>query len=164
MDAQNQHRSRHSLDPSGTHLYVGNTTPTNSISGFSIDAGGVLTSVGPDALVSGATDLSNLVVDPSGTHIYVLDSANGTTNSQVFGFSIGSGGVISSVTPGTPVAAGVLPFGGIVIDPRGTLLAVDNNTSDSISLYTIGSGGALTAVSPVNTGTAPFFVTLYNAP
>jgi DNA-binding beta-propeller fold protein YncE len=96
MHAQNQHRSRHGLDPSGTHLYVANTTPTKSISGFSIGAGGILTSVGPDTVVSGATDLTNFVVDPSGTHIYVLDSGNGTTNGQVFGFSIGSGGVIGS--------------------------------------------------------------------
>jgi 6-phosphogluconolactonase (cycloisomerase 2 family) len=152
------------LDPSGTHLYVTNTWPTNSISGFSIGAGGVLTSVGPDAVISAATDLTNLVVDPSGTHIYVLDSGDGTTNGQVFGFTIGSGGVIGSAISGTPVAAGVLPIGGIVIDPTGTLLAVDNNTSDNISLYTVGSGGVLTAVSPVNAGTAPFFVNLYNAP
>ena len=114
MHAQNQHRSRHGLDPSGTHLYVANTTPTKSISGFSIGAGGILTSVGPDAVVSGATDLTNLVVDPSGTHIYVLDSDNGTTNGQLFGFSIGSSGVIGSAIPGTPVAAGVLPIGGVV--------------------------------------------------
>ena len=119
MDAQNQHRSRQGLDPSGTHLYVANTTPTNSISGFSIGAGGILTSVGPDALVSGATGLTSLVVDPSGTHIYVLDSGNGTTNGQVFGFSIGSGGVIGSAISGTPVAAGVLPIGGVVIDSSG---------------------------------------------
>jgi DNA-binding beta-propeller fold protein YncE len=104
------------------------------------------------------------VVDPSGTHIYVLDSGDGVTNGQVFGYSLGTGGVIGSAISGTPVAAGILPFGGIVIDPTGTLIAVDNNTSDSISLYAIGSIGALTAVSPVNTGTAPFFVTLYNAP
>src|SRR5215469_9307026 len=152
------------LDPSGNHVYVANTAPTNSISGFSIGADGVLTPVGPDATVSGATALTNLVVDPSGTHIYVLDSGNGGTNGQVFGFSLGTGGVIGSAISGRPVAAGILPFGGIVIDPTGTLMAVDNNTSDSISLYAIGSTGALTAVSPVNTGTAPFFVTLYNAP
>jgi 6-phosphogluconolactonase (cycloisomerase 2 family) len=152
------------FDPSGTHLYVANTTPTNSISGFSIGTGGILTSVGPDAVVTGATSLVNLVVDPSGTHIYALDSGNGTTNGQIFGYSIGSGGVIGSAISGTPVATGVLPFGGIVIDATGTLLAADNNTSNTISLYTIGAGGALTAVSPANTGTTPFFVTFYNAP
>jgi hypothetical protein len=53
-------------------------------------------------------------------------------------------GVIGSAISGTPVAAGVLPIGCIVIDPTGTLLAVDNNTGSSISLYIIGSGGALT--------------------
>ena len=115
-------------------------------------------------MVTGTTNLFNLVVDPSGTRIYALDSGTSTTNGQVLGFDIGAGGVIGSAISGTPIAAGVLPAGGIVIDPAGTLLAVENNTSNTISLYTIGSGGALTAVSPVSTGTGPFYVTLYNAP
>ena len=41
---------------------------------------------GPDAVVSAATDLTNLVADPSGTYIYVLDSGNATTNGQLMGF------------------------------------------------------------------------------
>ena len=148
------------LDPSGTHLYVADTA--NTISGFSIGTGGLLTSVGADAAVTGATYLENLVVDPSGTHIYVLDV--GTTTGQVFGFNIDSGGVIGSAISGTPVATGDTPLAGIVIDPTGALLAVENNYGNSISLYTIGSAGTLTVDTPVNTGTSPLFVTLYNAP
>ena len=149
------------LDPAGTHLYVANSF-ANTISSFSIGAGGVLGSVGADTTVTGATYLENLVVDPSGTHIYVLDL--GTTAGQVFGFDIGSGGVIGSAISGTPVAAGDTPFAGIAIDPTGTLLAVENNYGNNISLYTIGSAGTLTVDTPVNTGTGPLFVTLYNAP
>ncbi len=150
------------LDPSGTHLYVANST-ANSITGFTIGSGGVLTSVGTDTAVTGATSIQNLVVDPSGTHIYALDSGT-TTNGQVFGFNIGSGGVIGSAISGTPVDTGEFPLDGIVIDRSGALLAVGNNFSNNISLYTIGSGGALTADTPVNTGTGPLFVTFYNAP
>jgi len=156
------------LDPSGTHLYVVNTAPTNTISGFSIGAGGLLTSVGADFAVPGATLLENLVVDPSGTHIYVLDGGNTSatpqTNGKVFGFDIGSGGVIGSAISGSPVATNLGPLFGIVIDSTGTLLANENSLSNNISLYTVGSGGALTSQTPVNTGMGPLYVTLYNAP
>jgi 6-phosphogluconolactonase len=154
------------LDPSGTHLYVANTF-SNSIAGFSIGTGGVLTSLGTDTAVTGAIAVENLVVDPTGTHIYVLDSGpNASGTGQVFGFAIASGGVIGAAISGTPIATGTTPLGAIVIDPTDAILAIDNNGSNNISLDTIGSGGALTAATPptVSTGTAPFYVTLYNAP
>jgi trimeric autotransporter adhesin len=155
------------LDPSGTHLYTANSS-TLTVSSFSIGTGGVLTSLGADTPVTGATYLANLVVDPSGTHIYVLDQGNTSsstpTNGQVFGFNIGTGGVIGSAISGTPVATGLGPFAGIVIDRSGTLLGVENNLSNNISLFTIGSGGALTSQTPVNTGNGPFYLTFLNAP
>jgi 6-phosphogluconolactonase (cycloisomerase 2 family) len=151
------------LDPSGTHLYVANAS-SNSIAGFSIGTGGVLTSLGTDTAVSGAIAIENLVVDPTGTRIYVLDS--GSATGEVFGFIINSGGVIGAAISGTPIATGTTPLGAIVIDPTDAILAVDSNGSNNISLYTIGSGGALTAATPpsVSTGTAPLYVTFYNAP
>jgi 6-phosphogluconolactonase (cycloisomerase 2 family) len=151
------------LDPSGTHLYVANAS-SDSIAGFSIGTGGVLTSLGTDTAVSGAIAIENLVVDPTGTRIYTLDSGSGT--GEVFGFIINSGGVIGAAISGTPIATGTAPLGAIVIDPTDAILAVDNSGSNDISIYTIGSGGALTAATPppVSTGTAPFYVTFYNAP
>ena len=154
------------LDPAGTHLYVANTV-SNSIAAFSIGTGGVLTSLGTDTPVTGAIAVENLVVDSSGTHIYVLDSGpNASGTGQVFGFVIGSGGVIGAAISGTPIATGTTPLGAIVVDPTDAILAVDNNGSNNISLYMIGSGGALTAATPstVSSGTAPFYVTFYNAP
>jgi 6-phosphogluconolactonase (cycloisomerase 2 family) len=154
------------LDPSGTHLYVTNTL-SNSIAGFSIGPNGVLTSLGMDTAVTGAIAVENLAVDPTGTRIYVLDSGpNASGTGQVFGFVINSGGVIGAAISGTPIATGTSPLGAIVIDPTDVILAVDNNGSSNISLYAIGSGGALTAATPptVSTGTAPFYVTFYNAP
>lgn len=154
------------LDPSGTHLYVANTL-SNSIAGFSIGTGGVLTSLGTDTAVTGAIAVENLVVDPAGTHIYVLDEGpNASGTGQVFGFVIGSGGVIGAAISGTPIATGTTPLGAIVIDPADTLLAVDNNGSNNISDFIIGAGGVLTAATPptVSTGTAPLYVTFYNAP
>lgn len=103
-----------------------------------------------------------LVCAVTGTHMYVLDF--GTVNGQVYGFNIGSRGVTGSAISGTPVAAGVGPLAGIVIDPTGALLAAEALSSNNISLYATGSGGTLTPQTPVSTGHGPVYVTLYNAP
>jgi trimeric autotransporter adhesin len=160
------------LDPTGTYLYVANTG-ANSVSQFTIGTGssaGVLSSIGADfVLPSTAVLVINVVVDPSGAHIYVLDEGGSTTtpNGQVFGFNIGSGGVISSTAiAGTPVTAGNTPTDAILIDPTGALIAVNNNFDNDISLYLVGSGGtpAPTVPPTVATGDAPLHLTFYNAP
>jgi hypothetical protein len=170
------------LDPAGAHLYTANsnnrfanqTTPVNSISSFSIGTTGTLTSLGADVTISGATKTFNLTVDPSDSHIYVVDSGPTSGNGQVFGYAVGSGGVIGSAITGTPIATGPGPLGSIVIDPTGSLMAVDNSiaasssTTSSISLYTIGTGanaGQLTSQTAVATGLAPsYYVVFYNVP
>lgn len=158
-------------DPSGTHLYIANTGD-NSVSEYS-QSSGALTNIGtvPASAMTGVMAISNVTVDPSGTHAYVLDGGTGTNNGQIFGFPIGSGGVINASSPATGVAAGFAPIGDIAIDPTGVLMAVDNNNpvsppaNGSISLYTI-SGGALTPATPssVAAGSAPLYVVFYVAP
>jgi trimeric autotransporter adhesin len=167
------------LDPAGAHLYTANsnnlsgtaTTPVNSISSFSIGTNGALTSLGADVTISGATFTFNLVVDPADAHIYVVDNGPVVGTGQVFGYAVGSGGVIGSAITGTPIPTGPAPLGSIIIDPTGTLMAVDNSVAVSpsldstISLYLIGSNGQLTSETPVAAGTAPsYYVIFYNAP
>jgi 6-phosphogluconolactonase (cycloisomerase 2 family) len=172
------------LDPSGTHLYVSSGATT--ISAFSIGTGGILTPVGPDLVVHGPpgyqTNIYSPVVDPSGTHIYMAGLWESSCPwpcgyhpppiGMVYGFSIGSHGVIGSAISGTPIAAST---GGdigdsMVIDPTGTLLAIAKSLNDTILLYTIGPGGALTAVTPVPVTPVPIaegllgVLALYNAP
>jgi hypothetical protein len=109
----------------------------------------------------------------------VLDAGDPTTAvptlGGVFAYAIGTNGAIST-TPvaGSPFATSANPVGSIVIDPTGTLLAVDNNGYDvpptpvipgSISLFKIGTGGVLTPITPAaTTGDSPLYVTFYNAP
>jgi len=155
------------LDPSGTHLYLADST-SNQIEGFTIGSGGTLTSLGtPTTPTPAPTTLINVVVDPSDTHIYALDA--GVTNGQVYGFNLNSTGTIGSAISGMPIPAGNSPVAGIVIDPTGVLMAVENNFPNAsnqytISLYTIGTGGKLTSDTPVQTESGPLFVTFYNAP
>ena len=72
------------LDPTGTYLYVANNT-AGSVSSYSIGAGGVLTSLGPDLVISGAVSVTDVAVTPNGNYLYVLDYGNPTVVPFVFG-------------------------------------------------------------------------------
>jgi 6-phosphogluconolactonase (cycloisomerase 2 family)/uncharacterized protein YjdB len=155
------------------HVYVANQGPPQSVSGYSINSStGQLTSVGADTPITGATFTINVITDPTGKYLYVLDSTSGPPSqppSQVFAFNLNPAtGVIGSQI-GSPLLTGNSPFG-MAIDPTGSLMAIDNNFDNTISLFTIGSAsssapGGLTAASPptVATDTQPLFVTFYTA-
>jgi 6-phosphogluconolactonase (cycloisomerase 2 family) len=156
------------LDPAGTHLYVANGDNTVTI--VPIGAGGAMGTPATTAAITGANTVNNLSVDPSGTNLYVLDV--GATNGQIYGFTLTSGS-FDPTTPitGTPQPVGNFPIGNMVIDPTGALLATTNNLDGppgTISLFKILSSpaGSLSPETPatVNTGNAPEFIALYNAP
>jgi len=148
------------IDPTNTYLYV--PTGDSNVSSFQITANGQLSTPGTVSTVTGAVGLSNIVFDPSNKYIYVLD--NGLTSpipSNVYAFQVGTGGALGNPiggTPPTPVPAGDTSFG-MAIDPTSTVLAVDNNFSDTISLFSIGATGALTPLTPASTGASPILVT-----
>ena len=155
------------IDPTGTYLYVANNT-ANSVSSYSIGAGGVLTSLGPDTVISGAVSVTDVAVTANGSYLYVLDFGNPTASvlGAVYGYTLSSGVPSTTSITGTPIATGISPQH-IVIDVTSTLIAVDNAVAGgpgSISTFIIGSGGALTAGPTVPTGQTPEFVTLFNAP
>ena len=156
------------IDPTDKFVYVANAFD-NSVDFFALDkTTGLLTPGTSLDLSATALFVSNVIVDPSSKYLYILDSGDpGATtpiNGSVYAYNIGTNGAIGSAI-GTPVPTELNPFG-IAIDPTGTLLATDNNESNSISLFTVGAGGALTAKTPatVATGNAPLWVTFYNAP
>jgi trimeric autotransporter adhesin len=155
------------LDPSGTHLYVADST-ANAVDAFTIGANGVLTEVGsaPTA-ISGASFVESVVVDPADANIYILDG--GGSNGQIYGFALNNttGALTSTAVSGTPIATGAVPLGIPIIDPTGALLANENNGDGTIYLFTIKSN-AVSAASPAfitsgsGAASAPFFVTFYN--
>src|SRR5208337_2085623 len=115
-----------------------------------------LSTPGTVSTVTGAVALSNIVIDPSDKYAYALD--NSVNPSNIYAVKVGTGGALGPAIGSSPTSAGILSFG-MAIDPSSTLLAVDNNFSDTISLFSIGSGGALTPLVPASTGSAPLFVT-----
>jgi 6-phosphogluconolactonase len=152
------------IDPSGTHLYVPNGVDL-TVSEYSIASTGILTQVGTaTAVTDGTTPASfpfNVAVDPTDTYLYVVDSPSLSTPGAVYGFKIGANGVIGAPV-GPAVVTGNGPTG-IVIDPTGVLVAVDNNGGNSITPYALGASGVLTADPIVNTDGAPQFLAFYTA-
>jgi 6-phosphogluconolactonase (cycloisomerase 2 family) len=93
----------------------------------------------------------------SGAYVYVTayDSSVTPSAGYVFGFSVGSGGVLTAV-PGPPVPAGVQPSA-IASDGKSAYVYVTDSVRGDVFGYTVGSTGALTTLSgsPYPTGNGP---------
>ena len=143
------------IDPTNTYLYV--PTGDNNVAGFTIGSTGLLTAVtgSPFQIASppAVLLLTNIVIAPSDSYAYVVD--NNISPSNIYAVKVGTGGALASASGPTP--AGSASFG-MTIDPTSTLLAVDNQFSDTISLFNIGSNGALTSLVPASTGAVPLFL------
>jgi 6-phosphogluconolactonase len=86
------------IDKTGSYLYVGNRT-ANSISGFSIASGGVLTALSGSPYAAGTT-VSALGYDNSGN--YILSTASGgTPDLEMFSFDATAAGKLNAATTGS---------------------------------------------------------------
>ncbi len=81
---------------------------------------------------------------------------------QIYGWTIGSGGGLTAIS-GSPFSAPYLIGIGsnqglqdMIVNPKGTLLFVDDVSVEGIYVYTIGAGGVLTTVSG-SPFSVPFF-------
>ena len=93
----------------------------------------------------------------SGSYVYVTayDSTVSPSAGYIFGFSVGSGGVLTPLS-GSPYAAGVQPSA-IASDSSSTYVYVTDYASGNVRGYTVASRGALTALSgsPFPAGNQP---------
>ncbi|MCU7845625.1 MAG: lactonase family protein [Candidatus Thiodiazotropha sp. (ex Monitilora ramsayi)] len=138
-----------SVDPTGRFAYVANTSPTDSVSAFSIAADtGALTSIGTIAAGSAPNDVA---IDPSGRFVYVANV--GIASYNISAYSIDSTTGALTEIPGSPFPAGSAPFS-ITVDPLGQFVYVANQSSQSVTRYIIDPiSGELTAGSTtVSTG------------
>jgi 6-phosphogluconolactonase (cycloisomerase 2 family) len=83
----------------------------------------------------------------SGAYVYIAayDSSLTPSVGYVFGFSVGSGGVLTAV-PGSPFAAGDQPSA-IASDGKSSYVYVTDSVRGDVLGYTVGSTGALTTLS-----------------
>jgi 6-phosphogluconolactonase (cycloisomerase 2 family) len=95
----------------------------------------------------------NVLTSGANTYVYVTayDSSATSSVGYVFGFSVGSGGVLTAVS-GSPFAAGAQPSA-IASGSKGSgtsavsLVYVTDSVRGDVLGYTVGSNGALTALS-----------------
>ncbi|MGA8432290.1 MAG: beta-propeller fold lactonase family protein [Candidatus Sulfotelmatobacter sp.] len=136
------------VDPKGTHLYVTNGAPDNSIAEFTIASDGGLAPIAGSPLgqTNGINPLS-VVVDPSGTYMYVANEGS----NNITAYTVASDGSISPLA--TPnFATGNQPSF-LIMDPNGKYLLVANQSS-GIEVFSL-STGDLDVVMTFNAGSNP---------
>jgi 6-phosphogluconolactonase (cycloisomerase 2 family) len=125
------------------YAYASNQSD-NTVSEYTIGAGGVLTSIGTQAT---GTEPNAIAVVPSGRYLYVANWVDGTLSE----YAIGSGGTLTGL--GT-VTTGINPAS-IIVDPTSSYVYVANLGSNTVSEYAIGSGGTLTTIGTIAAGSGP---------
>jgi YVTN family beta-propeller protein len=137
------------IDPTDTFLYAPNPA-TNTISGFSVLSGGVLSELAKSPY--GSTTLKNPVanvVDPTGKFLYVANFASTALSI----FDVSSTGDLTAKT-GSSASAGTNPVF-FTFDPNGKYLYVGNEGSKSITEFTLNSDGTLTSTNTIQVGGVP---------
>lgn len=149
------------IDPQNRFLYAATagSSPSQSIAGYAIGAGGSLTPIPVQASPNG--DAFALAMDPIAPYLYV---ANYLAQSSVSAYTINSTGSLTLI--GDYPATGSYPRS-VVVDLSGKYVYVANTdrTGDrcgpglpagtTISAFAIGPGGALTAIGTTKTDLAP---------
>jgi 6-phosphogluconolactonase (cycloisomerase 2 family) len=139
-----------------TSHYVYATVPAaNQIFAYREDPNtGILTllSGSPYPAGDGAT---SAVLHPSGKFLYAANP--GQTEYDISLFAIASDGVLTEITPRTPVGVNASQPSFLAMDPGGSYLYVANTKSNNISVFSIDSNGTLTqlANSPFVVGLTP---------
>ena len=125
------------------YAYASNQSD-NTVSEYSIGAGGVLSSIGTQT--TGA-EPNAIAVVPSGRYLYVANWTDNTLSE----YAIGSGGALTAI--GT-IATGINPAS-IIVDPTSSYVYVANLGGNSVSEYAIGLGGTLTSIATIAAGSGP---------
>jgi 6-phosphogluconolactonase (cycloisomerase 2 family) len=147
------------IDHTGNYLYATNSV-NSTISAYTINqTTGALTALSTPTFPSGTGTAPVLgALDPSGTHLYVAN----TLSNSIAGFSIGTGGVLTSLGTDTAVT-GAIAVENLVVDPTGARIYVlDSGSAASVTGqvfgFLINSGGVIGAAisgTPIATGTSP---------
>ncbi|MBV8632167.1 MAG: beta-propeller fold lactonase family protein [Silvibacterium sp.] len=130
------------------YVYVANVN-TNNIAGFTISSSAINTISGsPYSL--GVTP-NALAITPSNSYMYVASGGGGA----VFGYSIGSGGVLSLLNNGSAVITQISPSA-LAVDTSGKWLVVVDATPTAY-VFSINTDGTVSASGsvPLVTGTNP---------
>lgn len=142
------------IDTAGKHLYVPNKHGT-TISAFTINGDGTLTSIGAATAGGGTTFLQ---IEVNGKYAYA-SSGSATTNG-LYGYAIdATTGALTALT-GSPYATGSQPLF-VTIDPSGSYAYTANSGSANVSGFKIDpTTGVPAFLGNFAAGTAPFVVSI----
>jgi len=164
------------VNSASTYLYVVTGTTSATLTAYSLSTGTIGSAVAQVTL--SVPGYANDTIVPTGVTVLADNNAvyvtaydqsaynpGGTTTSTanpgwVFGFSVGSGGVLSPAS-GSPWKAGVKPAG-LVADPTNRFVYVTDFASNQLIGYTIQSGSILNFLinGPFRTGGEPAAITI----
>jgi len=126
------------VDPAAKFLYATNPA-TNTVSGFSIQAGGSLTPVLGLTVATGTTPVA-AAVDLSGKYLYVANFGGNDISQYTINASTG---VLTANTTSATVGGGTNPAF-FVVDPGGKFIFTGNAGSQSVTEFLVNSNGTLT--------------------
>jgi len=138
------------IDPSDKHLYVANSLPDNSISEFTINSDGSLTTL---ATIGGGTLSSPiaLLIDNSGKYLFVANAGA----SNLSAYAIATDGSLTLLSVNESVATNKSPSF-MVSDPNGKYVFVGNSSSPAIQSFSLDPGtGTLTSVTSYTVADTP---------
>jgi 6-phosphogluconolactonase len=139
------------IDPTASFLYAPNPS-ANTISGFSILAGGVLSPLPSSPFGNATTPLKTPVanvVDPTGKFLYVANFAS----TSISEFDVSGTGDLTPVTASSASAGTNPDF--FAFDPDEKYLYVGNEGSNSITEFLLNSDGSLTSQNTIQVGAVP---------
>lgn len=151
------------IDPTGTHLYVANSSASSSISVFTIDAAGALAEVAGSPINDTYINPLSLVLDPAGSFLYVANQGS----SNIAAYSIDSTTGLPAILTTTTTTGAFATEGNpsfIVGDPTGKYLFVGNQgTGAGIQVFEV-SVGNLTAVQTYEIGNTASSIVVLGPP
>jgi 6-phosphogluconolactonase (cycloisomerase 2 family) len=153
------------FDSAAGLLYSGNQSTninhdgvSGTITWYSIDSSGALTSASGSPLVIDNITPYSLAINSTGKFLYL--GGTGLNTGEVPVYSIGSGGALTAIQ-GSPFKSARYPVS-LVIDPNANFTYVADSIRNSVSGYKIRSNGALKPVtgSPFSVGKRPLSIAI----
>lgn len=145
------------VDPTGRYAYATNSSASASgtVSMYSIDGGGSLTSIVPTVPVGTGATPSNMTFHPSGRYAYIPNFGSSTVSQ----YAVGANGLLSVIQTDL---AGASPFG-VAIHPTGKFAYITRSGSNEVGQYTVvDNGSGAGSLVPLTTNpSAPAGVTPY---
>jgi 6-phosphogluconolactonase len=138
------------VSPDGTLIFAALGTGGDVVFSFDTTTG-LATQVQSLVNVNATTGDYALAIDPKTAYLYIARSG---TSGGIGVYTIGSGGVLNSVT-GSPFAAGNGTMS-VVLDSTGTYVYAANRTDSTISGYTIVAGATPAALSLTPLSGSPY--------